>query len=139
MVGSGMADTSYFRDMPQSFFNNESTKHFRRELRNAPTHAETEMWHGLRARRAGGFKFRRQHGIGPFIVDFYCPELRLAVEVDGATHDDPVQQEYDARRTAHIESNGIHVIRFTDGEVLWSVDQCVEKIFEWVRGRGLGE
>ena len=102
----------------------------RRDLRNNPTRAEKEMWQGLRKHRANGYKFRRQHSLGPFIVDFYLPEWKLAVEVDGVTHDDPQAKEYDGRRTEFLRTNGIEVIRFTDGEVLWSVDMCVAKIIE---------
>jgi very-short-patch-repair endonuclease len=114
--------------MIRKFYNNKNLKGLRRALRSEPTRAESEMWHGLRSSRAGGYKFRRQHSLGPFIVDFYCPEFHLAVEVDGATHDDPEQKEYDERRTQYLKAEGIDVIRFTDGEVLYSVDICVGKI-----------
>jgi very-short-patch-repair endonuclease len=112
----------------EQFFNKGELKTRRRSLRNDPTRAEKEMWQGLRKRRSDGYKFRRQHSIGPFIADFYCPVYRLVVEVDGDTHSLPGQPEYDANRTAFMQSNGIVVIRFTNEEVLYSVDLCVNKI-----------
>jgi very-short-patch-repair endonuclease len=115
--------------MLEQFNNRKELKDYRRGLRNNPTHAEKEMWQGLRKHRAAGYKFRRQHSLGPFIVDFYLPEMKLAVEVDGATHEDLPQKEYDERRTGYLENNGIEVIRFTDGEVLW----------RHVRGENTGE
>ncbi|MBS1903825.1 MAG: DUF559 domain-containing protein [Bacteroidetes bacterium] len=125
--------------MLRRFNNNPINKDRRRELRSNPTRAESELWHGLRNHRSG-YKFRRQQGLGPFIVDFYCPAFHLAVEVDGATHDSLEQQEYDSRRSEYLRANGIDAIRFTDGEVLWSVDICVAKIAERIeeikRGRG---
>ncbi|HET9135544.1 MAG TPA: endonuclease domain-containing protein [Candidatus Kapabacteria bacterium] len=114
--------------MHEQFFNKGELKARRRSLRNDLTRAEQEMWHGLRKRRAEGYKFRRQHSIGPFIADFYCPKHRIVVEVDGDTHNLPGQLEYDANRTAFMQRNGIEVIRFTNEEVLYSVDLCVNKI-----------
>jgi very-short-patch-repair endonuclease len=119
-----------FARMDKQFNNRKELKDRRRDLRNNPTRAEKEMWQGLRKHRAAGYKFRRQHSLGPFIVDFYLPEWKLAVEIDGATHDDPIKKEYDARRTEFLHANKVEVIRFTDGEVLWSVDMCVEKILK---------
>ena len=103
--------------MHNELFNKPELKDRRRSLRNEPTRAEKEMWNGLRKKRTEGYKFRRQHSIGPFIADFYSPSLHLVVEVDGATHDDPKQKEYDARRTEYFLRQGIDEIRFTDGEV----------------------
>ncbi len=118
--------------MHRELFNREQLKEYRRNLRNTPTRAEYEMWQGLRKHRSGGYKFRRQHSIGNFIADFYCPELKLVVEVDGVTHDDPEQQKYDANRTQFFHNQGIREIRFTDGEVLFSVDRCVERIINFI-------
>lgn len=73
------------------------------------------MWHLLRSRNAGDLKFRRQHVVGPFVVDFYCPAAKLVVEVDGESHEDP---EADARRTAYLEAQGMKVFRVTNDQVL---------------------
>jgi very-short-patch-repair endonuclease len=120
----------------QQFFNRLDLKERRRELRNNPTHAEREMWCGLRKRRMSGYKFRRQHSIGPFIADFYSPALRLVVEVDGATHEDDEQKRYDARRTEYFRTHSIDEIRFTDSEVFASVDACMERIVKFIQERG---
>ncbi|HCG30518.1 MAG TPA: hypothetical protein DEU95_12540, partial [Chloroflexi bacterium] len=73
-------------------------------------------WESLRARRLAGLKFRRQHPLGPYIVDFCCPEIRLIIEVDGEVHKD--QREYDATRTEQIEHYGYHVVRFSNDAVI---------------------
>jgi len=82
-------------------------KAFRREM----TPPEARLWNALRAGRLKGLKFRRQHPIGPYILDFYCAEGKLAVEVDGAAHDLPDQAAHDRRRTAWLAGRGIKVIR----------------------------
>lgn len=87
-----------------------------RLLRENQTEAEQRLWRVLRARAVNGLKFRRQHPLDGLILDFFCAEVRLCVEVDGGIHDS--QQERDAVRTAHLEQRGIRVIRFRNEEVL---------------------
>jgi very-short-patch-repair endonuclease len=89
----------------------------RRLLRRTGTDAEATLWAHLRARRFAGFKFRRQHPCGPFILDFYCPQARLTVELDGGQHFDPQAQAYDDRRTAYLRGRGISVLRFSNNVV----------------------
>src|SRR5262245_44390994 len=84
----------------------------RRELRAASTDAEAAMWRRLKAKRFGGYKFRRQHPCGPYILDFYCPRARLAIELDGGQHFTLEAQAYDERRTAFLCRHGISVLRF---------------------------
>jgi very-short-patch-repair endonuclease len=86
--------------------------------RSAPTAAEHTLWQRLRARRFRGLKFRRQHPIGQTIVDFYCPALLLAVEVDGGYHVGDAQRHQDALRSAEFAALGIHVVRVSNDEVL---------------------
>jgi very-short-patch-repair endonuclease len=81
-----------------------------RELRQPQTPIESKLWARLRDRQLGGFKFRRQHPIGRFVVDFYCADCRLVVEVDGDLHADQV--EYDQARTDWLSERGYTVIRF---------------------------
>ena len=88
-----------------------------RTLRRRSTKAERKAWRVLRNRGLLGLKFRRQHPIGRYIVDFYCAELRLVVEVDGGYHDTPAQRDRDARRTAALEARPIHVIRLRNPHV----------------------
>ena len=82
-----------------------------RELRRDLTIAERRGWELLRDRRMLGLKFRRQHAIGRFIVDYYCAELKLILELDGGMHNDPERAAYDAARTAWLEAHGFLVIR----------------------------
>lgn len=79
---------------------------------------EVLLWNDLRGARLHGLKFRRQHGIGPYILDFYLPSHRLAVEVDGQGHDHPDQIRHDQRRDAWLAEQGIEVLRFTAKSVL---------------------
>jgi very-short-patch-repair endonuclease len=85
-----------------------------RELRHAPTKAEKRLWNYLRGWNLA--KFRRQHAVDRFILDFYCASAKLCVEVDGDIHDE--QQERDAARTEFLNARGIHVIRFRNEEVI---------------------
>ncbi len=101
-----------------------------REMRKEPTVAEKALWERLRGKQVGELRFRRQHPIDKFIVDFYCAEARLVVEVDGPIHEQ--QQEYDALRQEFIEGLGIRVIRFANDEVLQHTDGVVERIGEVV-------
>jgi very-short-patch-repair endonuclease len=91
-----------------------------RALRREATDAEARLWHALRARRLGGWRWRRQVPKGPFILDFFYAEAGLVLELDGGQHND--QAVYDARRTAYLESLGLRVIRFWNGEVLANRD-----------------
>ena len=88
-----------------------------RELRQAATKAEKILWEYLRNRNLDGLKFRRQHPIGKFIADFYCHEMKLVVELDGAVHDGKMNVQYDDSRTLELKGSGIKVIRFRNSEV----------------------
>ncbi|MBO9368492.1 MAG: DUF559 domain-containing protein, partial [Chloroflexi bacterium] len=97
----------------------EKLKPYAREMRKNPTPAEDALWQHLRLNQLG-VKFRRQHAIGPFIVDFYAREARLIIEVDGPIHEK--QKEYDEMRQAYLESLGYRVVRFTNEQVLQNMD-----------------
>ncbi len=97
-----------------------------RELRRRATEAERVLWERLRNRRLGGLKFRRQHPLGPYIVDFYCAEHRLVVEVDGPIHER--QKERDALRAQHLEAYGYRVLRFRNEEVLTDIEAVLARI-----------
>src|SRR4051812_27311128 len=84
----------------------------RRVLRRDCTAAEAALWVALRAKRFAGFKFRRQHPCGPYILDFYCARERLAIELDGGQHLEPPARSYDERRTAFLHRRSIKVLRF---------------------------
>ena len=97
-----------------------------RELRQPQTPAESQLWVRLRDRQLAGFKFRRQHPIERFIVDFCCVERRLVVEIDGDAH--AGQEEQDAVRTEWLEERGYRVIRFTNREVRGQLEAVLEAI-----------
>ena len=97
-----------------------------RKLRKNLTPAERKLWGILRNRNLGNYKFRRQHPIGPFITDFCCPEVQLVVEVDGGIH--ASRKEYDQNRTAWLNSQGYHVIRFHNQDVLTNSDLVAQEI-----------
>jgi len=101
-----------------------------RKLRRQPTEAEERLWYHLRARRLGGFKFRRQHPLLRHAGDFCCEEARLIVEVDGGQH---AESECDLVRTASIEAAGYQLIRFWNHEVLAETDAVLEAILEALR------
>lgn len=82
-----------------------------RELRALPTLSEARVWEILRLRRCGGARFRRQHVLAGFIVDFYCPALHLVIELEGGVHDDPERRNYDDLRQQELESRGYRVVR----------------------------
>jgi len=99
-----------------------------RAMRKNPTPTEEKLWTRLRKKQVNGMKFRRQVPIGQFIVDFYCPEIRLVIEVDGSVHDEPEVAERDAGRQQHLESLGLRVIRFTNAQVIRELDAVIERI-----------
>jgi very-short-patch-repair endonuclease len=99
-----------------------------RELRKSETESEKILWNALRSRRCAGLKFRRQHPVQQFILDFYCHEHLLGIEVDGSVHENEDAKEYDLNRTAELETLGITIIRFNNEEVLNDLNEVLQKI-----------
>jgi very-short-patch-repair endonuclease len=99
-----------------------------RRLRRELTLPEVALWAALRGKRLRGLRFRRQHPIGPYILDFYCDELRLAVEVDGQIHDQPDALRHDARRDEWLAAKGIRVHRVGARDVLTDLGPVLEGI-----------
>lgn len=97
-----------------------------RTFRKEPTASEATLWRALRGRRLAGRKFRRQQPIGPFVVDFFCAEERLIIEVDGSIHD--TQQEADAQRQSLIESLGLRFVRLSAVTVETDLDTALQHI-----------
>ncbi len=85
-------------------------------------------WSRLKGRQLLGYKFRRQFSVGSYILDFYCPSLRLAIEIDGESHFNPEAKEYDSRRQRFIESLGISVVRFTNTDVRENLDGVLQML-----------
>jgi len=102
-----------------------------RRLRKNQTDAERLMWKALRNRKLNDWKFRRQHPISEgFILDFYCAETKVAVELDGAHHQLNDQKEYDKNRTEYLEEFGIRTIRIMNEEVLKNIENALQKIID---------
>jgi very-short-patch-repair endonuclease len=101
---------------------------FRRALRTQSTDAEARLWYHLRDRRLVGFKFRRQHAFGPFILDFFCQERRLAIELDGGQHFEAPAEAYDRRRTDFLARHGVVVLRFTNDQIFLETAAVLEVI-----------
>ena len=118
--------------MKKYLYNDPSTKLDRRRLRKNTTDAERKLWNILRSRRMAGLKFFWQYGAGPYILDFYCPERRLAVEVDGGQHADVYGQQHDDRRDRYLKELNIQVIRFWNNDVLQNIEGVGQKIKEEV-------
>ncbi|WP_119275176.1 endonuclease domain-containing protein [Taklimakanibacter deserti] len=99
-----------------------------RRLRHSQTPAEERLWSGLRGRRLQSHKFTRQYPIGPFTVDFLCREARLIIEVDGATHSEDHEIDYDERRTAYLRSQGYRILRVMNDDVYRRFDDVMDMI-----------
>ena len=99
-----------------------------RQLRLTLTPAEARLWKYLQSRQLAGRKFRRQHSVGPYILDFYCPRERLAVELDGAAHDHEQAAERDEARTRYLASLGIKVVRFENRDVMSNLEGVLQVI-----------
>ena len=110
------------------FFNKSTEKAKRRRLRTDSPTAETKIWSSLRRKNVFGYKFRRQYSVGPYVIDFYCPALKLAVEIDGDSHFIGDAVEDDERRQAFIESFGIRFLRFTNQDVYDNLEGVLEAI-----------
>ena len=104
-------------------------RQFARELRQPLTATESSLWRQLRNRNLG-YKFRRQHEIEFFIIDFYCAEVKICIEVDGESHLEIEQQQYDAARTEYLEILGRKVIRFTNNDVQYNIHTVVQEIID---------
>lgn len=107
---------------------NRDIKERARIMRKHPTAAEAILWQRLRHKRVGGYRFRRQHPIGRYFVDFNCAEAKLVLEVDGAIHAQPGQGEHDKGRQYFLEGMGLRVLRFTNAHVIRETDQVIETI-----------
>ena len=103
------------------------------ELRQTETEAEKKLWSLIRNRQLNGKKFRRQHAFTNYILDFYCHECKLAVELDGTPHQEKENKEYDAARTRLLEEYGITVLRFWNNEVMNDDKKVIEKIASFLK------
>jgi len=113
--------------MSNRFFNLQKNVLIRKTLRREMPKGETRLWILLKNRNLG-YKFRRQYGIGSFVVDFCCPEIKLVIEVDGLSHENEDAVIYDQRRQKYLETNGFTVLRFTSAEMFSDLQDIAQKI-----------
>lgn len=109
-------------------FNQKSEKEKRRKLRKMMPKAEVILWAYLKGKKLQRYKFRRQYSIGRYVVDFYCPKTRLAIEIDGPSHFEERVVKYDQRRQKYIESFGIRCLRVTNLDVYKNIEGVIERI-----------
>ncbi|HEX5507250.1 MAG TPA: endonuclease domain-containing protein [Pseudolabrys sp.] len=106
-----------------------------RKLRGNLTDADQKLWRALRRDQLNGLHFRRQHPVGPYTLDFYCPQIRLAIELDGGQHNMQSQAEKDRRRSEQLGIKGIVVIRFWNNDVLSNIEGVLAEIVRISRSR----
>ncbi|MGB2867056.1 MAG: endonuclease domain-containing protein [Bacteroidota bacterium] len=104
----------------------------RKLLRRGMPKAEKILWSRIRKRQILGDKFRRQYSVGPFVIDFYCPALKLAIEIDGENHFTKEMMQYDKERQEYIEAFGIEFLRFTNQEIFEELEGVISRITERV-------
>ena len=114
--------------MPNQVHNQKAIEKFRRALRHNLTPAEAVLWKAIQRGKLDGRKFRRQHSAGKYVLDFYCPTERLAVELDGAHHFTLAGNQHDSERTAYLNSLHIRVLRFENDLVFTQLDWLLDEI-----------
>ena len=114
-------------------FNRRSKKDVRRRLRKSGTASEAVLWKHLQRSQLQGKLFHRQVSIGRYIVDFYCPECRLIIELDGAAHFSVLMDEYEAERTRYLEGLGLRIVRFENRTVYRDLPFVLHRIEEELR------
>ncbi|HMI96705.1 MAG TPA: DUF559 domain-containing protein [Micropepsaceae bacterium] len=113
-------------------------KHERaRDLRSSATEFERRLWSLLRRKQMAGLRFRRQQTIGPYIVEFYCSAAKLVVELDGDQHGTDGRLRYDETRTRWLTANGCHVLRFSNTELLQSLQSVLDGIWRAIQESGV--
>ncbi len=98
----------------------------RRDLRHNQTDAEKKLWQALRSRQFEGLKFRRQYSVGPYILDFYCPEKKLCIELDGGQHATNI--DHDKQRSQYLTGLGMTVVRFWNNDVLKNIEGVTQTL-----------
>ena len=129
--GRGYAGTAAMRDRDP----NPRLREFARQMRRKPTDAEQRIWGAIRKGRMLGWYFRRQHPLSGYILDFYCDDLKLAIELDGSQHQTEKGHAADMQRDAHLQRLGICVLRFTDYDTLRYTDGVLSEIEQRCRER----
>ncbi len=113
--------------------NRPELKQQRKNLRNNSTSAEAILWNKLKQRQLNGRKFRRQHSIGNYIVDFYCPEQKLVIELDGEGHFWQEGIQYDLQRTLYLDNMDIHIVRFENKWIIEDINHVLHEIKKYFK------
>jgi len=119
-------------DYPFYFGATAETLRLAGELRRSMTEAEKALWHTLRRKQLEGYRFRRQHPVKDFILDFFCYEAMLGIEVDGSVHEELTHAERDLERTRMLNELGINIIRFTNQQITTDMNNVIAAISEAV-------
>ncbi len=114
------------------YSNHPVTKEYRQILRRTTTPTENMLWRRLKGKQLDGLRFRQQHGYGPYVLDFYCPSLRLCIELDGNIHDEEQVRLKDEERTEFLCEQRIHVLRFRNKDVETDVDGVLNRVREYI-------
>ena len=115
-----------------NYSNHPATKEYRQLLRRTETPTEQMLWSRLKEKQLDGYRFRQQHGYGPYVLDFYCPSLRLCIELDGDVHEEERVRTQDEERTEFLCEQRIHVLRFRNEDVETDVDGVLNRIREYI-------
>ena len=116
-----------------NYSNHPATKEYRQLLRRTETPTERMLWKKLRNKQLDGYRFRQQHGYGPYVLDFYCPSLRLCIELDGDVHDTEEVRQKDKERTIFLTQNRIHILRFRNEEVELNINGVLDRIRDYIK------
>lgn len=111
-------------------YNKSETKELRRKLRQSLTPEERKIWNLVRNKKILDLKFFRQYSVGKYILDFYCPMIKLCLEIDGGQHNEEENLNYDENRTKYLKSLGIIVIRFWNNEINSNLEGVYEKLYK---------
>ena len=122
-----------------NYSNHPATKDYRRLLRMTETPTERMLWKELKGKQLEGYRFRQQHGFGPYVLDFYCPSLRLCIELDGEIHTEDRVKQKDEERTIFLKENRIKVLRFRNEEVEQNINDVLERIKDYIRSINQGQ
>lgn len=106
---------------------------FAQQMRKEPTKAESILWTYLSGKQMQGLKFRRQHPLDNFILDFYCHEIKLSIEVDGEIHQNEMQATYDKERTKYLQDKGINELRFKNETIINRITDALNEIEKTIR------
>ncbi len=115
-----------------NYSNHPATKDYRQLLRKTETPAERMLWRKIKGKQLDGYRFRQQHGYGSYVLDFYCPALRLCIELDGDVHDEERVRIKDEERTEFLCEQRIHVLRFRNKDVETDVDGVLNRVREYI-------